>query len=198
MSQSCRPTSDSNKKKEVKIPSWHVLSHENILFSRIFVGYGLFTKEWRVERQLTPRLSAHHPLPQPFCGDGVIAWWRWEGMKTWHFMTATSISFWPLKMCVYWPERRNVKRVMKVKYFHSVIGPPCGLNWGVCAPPPNFFVSGMPVLTTTCSVRTWSTAKSILTSSSTSFTPAMCGDSGMWFRATLRRISSPILPHLAS
>lgn len=127
----------------------------------------------------------------------VIAWWRWGGTKTWHFMTPTVISFWPLKMCVYWPERRNVKRVMKVKYFHSVIGPPCGLNWGVC-PPLIFFVSGMPVLTTTCSVRTWSTAKSILTSISTSFTPAMCGDSGMWFRATLRRISSPIPPHLAS
>ena len=66
---------------------------------------------------------------------------------------------------------------------------PCGLNWTV------FFCSGMPVLITTCLVPMWSTAKSILTSPSTSFTPAMCGSSGTWFRATLRRTSNPILLH---
>lgn len=66
-------------------------------------------------------------------------------------------------------------------------------------PDPSFSpISGTPVPTTTCSVRTWSTARSTPTSSSTSSTPATCGDCGTWSKATLRRISSPILPHLAS
>lgn len=41
-----------------------------------------------------------------------------------------------------------------------------------------YLVSGTLVQTTTCLVRTWSTASCILTSPSISFTLAMCGNSG--------------------
>lgn len=99
---------------------------------------------------------------------------------------------WNVVEHVYWPEWRRITWIRTRRKFRQ---------WSklrILPPFRSFFISGMPAPTTTSSAHMLSTASSTLTSPSTSFIPAMCGASGMWFRATLRRISSPILPRLAS
>lgn len=160
---------------------WH-LRCDNILFRRIFAGLSVFSEAKRVKASGASSFICSVLSP----GEGV----------TKHcFMTIILISFLTYRknMCT---ERWNAKSFL---FFSQLQNLPLLRSKFRLLPVPSFSpTSGTPVPTTTCSVRTWSTARSTPTSPSTSSTPATCGDCGTWSKATLRRISSPILPRLAS
>lgn len=158
------------------------------------VGFWVFFPGMAGEQRLKGK--SFNPLP-------LDTWRRCREIKTLAFVTAVLISF-DLLNAHFSAPASNGSSFFLPNCPNCPYPPnPLTLNFS-CPPPrgpPHPFsppLSGTPVPTTTCSALMWSTANPTRANSSTSSTPATCGGCGTWFKATLRRTSSPILHHPAS